>query len=89
MGGGEKGGEERGREGGSGRESRNVFVKKCLMMKRIRCNFLCWLGNLGERVVMSVKNERLYDMYGYERGCNMLEEKEKENRNEEKESTNT
>lgn len=43
--GGEKGGEERGR----GRESMDVFVKKCLMTKRTRCNFLCWLGSLGER----------------------------------------
>lgn len=38
---------------------------------------------------MFVKKKRLYDMYGYERVCNVLEEKEKENQNEEKESTNT
>lgn len=32
------------------------------------CNFLCWLGSLGEKVVISVKNKKgLYDMYGYER----------------------
>lgn len=43
------------------------FVKDCLMIKRIRCNFLGWLGSLGENVVMPVKNKRLYDMYGYER----------------------
>lgn len=43
------------------------FVKKCLMTKRTWCNFLCWLGSLGEKVVISVKNKRLYDMYGYER----------------------
>lgn len=49
------------------RESRNVFCRECLMTKRTRCNFLCWLGRLGERVVMSVKKKRLYDMYGYER----------------------
>lgn len=42
---GGKGGEERGRE----RERENVFVKKCLMTKRTRCNFLCWIGSLGER----------------------------------------
>lgn len=43
--GGEKGVGER--EGG--REGENVFVKDCLMIKRTRCNFFCWLGSLGER----------------------------------------
>lgn len=76
---GGKGGEER------ERESRNVFCKECLMIKRTWCNFLCWLGSLGENVVMFVKNKRLYDMYGYERVCNMLEEK----KGKPKESTNT
>lgn len=38
---------------------------------------------------MVCEKKGLYDMYGYERVCNMLEEKEKENHNEEKESTNT
>lgn len=55
----------RGREGE--RESMDVFCKECLMTKRTLCNFLCWVGSLGGKVVMSVKNERLYDMYGYER----------------------
>lgn len=53
-----------------GREREGVgmfFVKECLMTKGTRCNFLCWLGSLGENVVMSVKKKRLYDMYGYER----------------------
>lgn len=27
-------------------------MKKCLMIKRTRCNFLCWLGSLGENVLM-------------------------------------
>lgn len=43
---------------GRGREGERVgmfFVKKWLMMKRTRCNFLCWLGSLGEKVVMSMK----------------------------------
>lgn len=31
------------------------FVKECLMIKRTRCNFLCWVGREGEKVVMSVK----------------------------------
>lgn len=36
--------------------------------ERTLCNFLCWLGSLGEKVVISVKNKKdLYDMYGYER----------------------
>lgn len=33
------------------------FVKKCLMIKRTRCNFLCWLGSLGENVVISVEKK--------------------------------
>lgn len=28
------------------------------MTKRTLCNFLCWLGGLGEKVVISVKNKK-------------------------------
>lgn len=44
------GGERVGRREREGeRESRNVFVKDCLMTKGTLCNFLCWLGSLRER----------------------------------------
>lgn len=52
---GEKGGEEREGEGGS----RNVFCKECLIIKRTRCNFLCWLGSLGENVGMVCEEKRI------------------------------
>lgn len=58
--------------------------------ERTLCNFLCWIGSLGEKVVISVMKKKdcmiCTDMSEF---CNMLEEKEKENQNEEKESTNT
>lgn len=63
------------------------FVKECLMTERTWCNFLCWLERENV-VVMSVKNKRLYDMYGYERVCNMLEEERKRKMKRMK-STNT
>lgn len=33
------------------------FCKECLMTKGTLCNFLCWLGSLGENVVISVEKK--------------------------------
>lgn len=46
-----------GEEGWGGERERErgrvgmFFGKKCLMTKRTLCNFLCWLGSLGERAL--------------------------------------
>lgn len=55
------GGERVGRrERGGEREGVGMFfVKKCLMTKGTRCNFLCWVGSLGEEVVMVCEKKRI------------------------------